>query len=185
MPGTSRLLLWAQTLRRGRGKGDGTLKRIMSVLAVAILATVAFSGVALATHSNGNGPNKDFVTGSTRFPFLDAKVHINAMSGPSGEDPRGHFYINQESFAVFRGTVTCLNVVGNRAMVGGEVERSSPGFPDEGTGFLQLIVDNGEPGDSDSSETTLTEVPPTICPPPLPSGIPATRGNYVVHDATP
>lgn len=158
---------------------------LLVLMAAVSAATVAFSGAASATHSNGKGPNQDLVTGSTRFPGIEAKVHINAKSGPAGEDPRGHFYISQGGFADFRGTVTCLNVVGNRAIVGGEVKRSSAGLPAEGTGFLQLIVDNGEPGDSDSSLTVLTPVPPTTCPTPSSDGITATRGNYVVHDATP
>ena len=81
--------------------------------------------------------------------------------------------------------MTCLNVVGNRAIVGGAVQRSSFGFPAEGTGFLQLIVDNGEPGDSDNSATFLTPEAPTTCPTPSSDGITATRGNYLVHDATP
>lgn len=116
-----------------------------------------------------------------------SQIHLNARSGPLGEDPRGHFFVR----AVFpdadvRGSISCLTVVGNTASVGLEIERSrTPAFP-EGSGLLLFVADNGEPGDDDSFNGFFTPTPPQVCPPPFPqSGAGLFQGNYVVHDAAP
>ena len=167
------------------------MKRMLSVLTLALLVSISVAGVAGATHSNGEGPKHDFVTGTGQFSpeTVDQEIHVNAKSDPSGEDPQGHFFIrgtnNRGQAADIRGSVTCLNVNGNNARVGGEIEQSrTPLFP-EGRGILLTITDRGEPGDGDgfSGNTVLT--PPRRCPPPFPV-LPVTQGNYVVvHDAMP
>jgi hypothetical protein len=88
------------------------------------------------------------------------------------------------------GRVTCLNVVGNRAVVGSEITKTSdPGFIPVGIGALVQYTDNGEPGSDPTTPDRggvgpLLPTPPVICPPPgfVPDE-PVTQGNFVVHDA--
>jgi hypothetical protein len=156
----------------------------LSVVAVSIFVLAAIPTIASATHSPGKGPKRDLVVGSARFPVVAAHVRINAKSGPSGQNPRGHFFLRQGSFQ-FRGSVTCVLVVGNRASVGGRVTRSSgAGAPPVGSGFVELIEDNGEPGRNDRSQTLFVASPPTTCPAPTTPFFVVARGNYVVHDGT-
>src|SRR5688572_666896 len=120
------------------------MKRLLAALFLALVASLALAvNAASATHSNGQGPKQDLAagTGQTDSFGIEIKVHVNAQSGPSGEDPRGHFsYQAVDPFSDFAisGRVTCLNVAGNLAAVGGVVERSNePGFP-AGEGVLLL-----------------------------------------------
>jgi hypothetical protein len=154
----------------------------LSFLVVSILVLAAIPTIANATHSPGKGPKRDLVVGSARFPVVAAHVRINAKSGPSGQNPRGHFFLRQGGFQ-FRGSVTCVLVVGNRASVGGRVTRSSgAGGPSVGSGFIQVIEDNGEPGRNDRSHTLFVASPPMVCPAPTMPFFVVARGNYVVHD---
>jgi hypothetical protein len=154
----------------------------LSIFAVSILVLAAIPTIASATHSPGKGPKRDLVVGSAKFSVVAAHARINAMSGPSGQSPRGHFFLRQGGFQ-FRGSVTCVLVVGNRASVGGRVTRSSgAGGPPVGSGFVQVIEDNGTPGRNDRSHTLLVPSPPMICPAPTTPVFVVARGNYVVHD---
>ena len=65
------------------------MKRMLSVLTLALLVSISVAGVAGATHSNGEGPKHDFVTGTGQFSpeTVDQEIHVNAKSDPSGEDP--------------------------------------------------------------------------------------------------
>ena len=162
------------------------------VLVFAMLAFACVPAIADATHGAGTSPDQDKVTGSTKFilppnPFFtDAHVRIEAHSGPAGEDPRGQFYLEEDPLS-FGGEVTCLTVSGNKATIGGRVDRSRPGFPVVGSGWLQEVEDNGEPGDMDRSRTTpFLAQAPDFCPTPTATTlITAEQGNYVVHDAAP
>jgi hypothetical protein len=166
--------------------GMGLISALLVVLGV---------GVAYATHSSGQGPNHDFASGTGQFRvqenFLDFDIHVNAKSGPMGEDPQGDFYFRSAASGVgaadIRGVVTCLRVVGNRAAIGGEITqaRGDNPFLEVGDGVLIYVADNGEPGTAnDGLELFSQAAPPTVCPPPGATA-PITGGNYVVHDATP
>src|SRR6266540_3761966 len=138
----------------------------LSVVALSVLSLAAIPTIATATHSPGKGPKRDLVVGSARFPVVAAHVRISAKSGPNGENPRGHFFLRQGGYQ-FRGSVTCMRVVGNRASVGGSITRSSGvGGPPVARGFVQVIEDNGEHGRNDRSHTLLVPSPPTTCPAP-------------------
>jgi hypothetical protein len=155
-----------------------------SVVALSALVLVAIPSIANATHSPGKGPKHDQVVGSARFSVPVASVRINAKSGPSGESPRGHFFLSEFGWQ-FRGSVTCVRVVGNLASVGGRVTRSSGvGAPPVGSGFIQLTQDNGSPGRNDRSQTIRVLSPPMTCPAPTTPAFVLARGNYVVHDAS-
>jgi hypothetical protein len=158
----------------------------MTRLFAGVLSAVVFVAIpasAIGSHSPGKGPKRDLVVGSAKFPAIAAHARINAKSGPNGESPRGHFFLRQGSLQ-FRGSVTCMRVVGNRASVGGRVNKSNPAGPPVGSGFVQFIEDNGEPGRNDRSQTVFVPSPPMTCPVPITPFFVVARGNYVVHDAT-
>jgi hypothetical protein len=156
----------------------------LSVVAVAVLVLAAIPTLATAKHSPGKGPKHDLVVGSARFTTPVASVRINAKSGPNGENPRGHFFLKEGGFQ-FRGSVTCVHVVGNRASVGGRVTKSSgAGGPAVGSGFVQFTEDNGSPGRNDRSQTAFVATPPMACPAPVTPAFVLAQGNYVVKDAT-
>lgn len=174
------------------------MRKLLAVLTLALLLSLVLVGgvgvgVASATHSEGDGPNYDFARG-TATGASGGQFHVNARSGPSGEDATGHFYVERKNPASgpafdFRGEVTCLRVDGNRAVVGGRVTQTKgdfPANPAEGSGFLIRIVDNGEPGDADL--VSAVPVPgggvPDVCPDQTTTNR-TQRGNFVVHDATP
>jgi hypothetical protein len=169
------------------------MRRILLGIGLSALLVVLGVSVAYATHSSGKGPNQDLVSGTGHARFseeFDIDVHVNAKSGPSGEDPQGHFFftgVSSFGSADIRGDVTCLNVVGNRATIGGEITQSrvdNPSF-EEGEGVLIFVEDNGEPGKAnDMLELFAEPTPPTVCPPPEPD-FAITGGNYIVHDAMP
>jgi hypothetical protein len=130
------------------------VKKLVATLTLALLAALALSvSPANATHSNGQGPQMD----------LEAATSSTAFD--------------------VRGGVTCLNVVGNRATVGGVIERSDhPAFP-EGSGIFLFIRDDDE-GVGDGIGASTNAVPPQTCQF-LEPGLPNTQGNFIVHDATP
>lgn len=195
-----------------RGKG-GAIRQSTVVIALALAAVAATAGAALATHSGGKGPKKDFATGTaTRTAVVsgsDTRVMmgVSARSGPSGENARGRFFVKRKTEPAvqgrpdldFSGRVTCLRVTGNRAIVGGVVTRDKLDLPSnqiEGTGFLGIYVDNdqvnGRPDDQSNSSPGFA-APGNTCPErvflpgtqvELPTA-PFQQGNYVVHDASP
>ena len=165
------------------------MKRLLAALFLGlVVALVGASGVASAD------PQQDLVSGTGHFVevgVFDAEIHVNAQSGPSGEDPQGHFFVTQETKggvadADFSGRVTCVNVNGNLAGVGGEVTKSKNPSIAEGSGFLFSIEDRG-PGEQDAGLAMLTSVPPEE--PPTDCSFVFTaetqKGNFVVHDALP
>ena len=121
---------------------------------------------------------------SVRFDFT-------AVSGPSGENPSGRLSVFDTNDSTSTGDVTCLTVVGNRAVIGvdNEVERD-PSFPVAGA--LVFVVDGGPAAsgqDTVSVDYLLDTIPsPATClfPPSVP---PASRavavvsGDIEIHDA--
>jgi hypothetical protein len=83
----------------------------------------------------GGGPTQDSVTGSGTSSFCGGTFEVNAQSGPQGENPTGQ--VTCGSF--FAGPVTCLNVIGNVALL--NIQTST-----FGTVALR-ITDNGTTGD--------------------------------------
>jgi hypothetical protein len=65
------------------------VKKLLAALTLALLCSVALAvSAANATHSEGTGPNQDFVSGTgefqLRFEVGLTTIHVNARSGPSG-----------------------------------------------------------------------------------------------------
>ena len=168
------------------------MRRVLPLLLLALFSLLAVAGGAGATHSGGSAPEHDFAVGTgqitTETPFgtIEVFLHVNAMSGPSGEDPRGQvvFRGNPPPFPPIdvRGRVTCLRVEGNTSTVGFVITKSKTGFPPEGFGGLFSIVDGGEPGASGDKFEGFPVPPPASCPPPF-GGRDITQGNFVVHGA--
>jgi hypothetical protein len=166
------------------------MKRLLAALFLALLASLALAvNPANTTHSNGQGPQMDLAAGTGQ---LDAaglalkEAHVNAMSSPSGGNPQGHFYLEaaNPSFGDLdvRGRVTCLQVIGNRATVGGVIERSKdPSFP-TGTGILLWVRDDDE-GVGDGVDYTLVDSPLQECQGFNEPIEPINQGNFLVHDA--
>ena len=86
--------------------------------------------------------------------------------------------------------VTCLTIIGNRAMIGsvlthvnapggGGIEGFSPGM-----GLLSLAVDNGVPGQSavpdEFNGVALLPTAPFVCPPPVGDITPVAHGNITI-----
>jgi hypothetical protein len=69
------------------------MKRLFAALTLALFCSVALAVSATnATHSNGSGPNYDFVNGSVIFDFLEGGtqlLHVNAKSAADGAQPQG------------------------------------------------------------------------------------------------
>lgn len=185
----------------------GATSRSALVFALALSAIAGTAGGAVATHSGGKGPKHDFATGTaTRTAVVPGtqsntrvKMGVSARSGPSGENARGRFFVKRTTDPAvvgrpdldFSGRVTCLRVIGNRAIVGGVVTRDKLDLPSnqiEGTGFLGVYVDNDQVGGgaADESNSTPGQAPPgNVCPTsgPFPTA-PFQQGNYVVHNAS-
>ncbi len=188
------------------------LKRLIAVSVLTLSALAATAAVAVASHSDGNGPKQDFATGTGHryvfgAPFLPEGVesrtimHVNAHSGPGGEDARGRFFVKREASALvpnrpdldFSGRVTCMTVVGNRAVVGGVITQDKLGpvhplSPLEGRGYLGVYIDNDQvDGDlfDRSNSFPLPAPPGPVCPPFTDPTGEFQTGNFIVHDATP
>jgi hypothetical protein len=110
---------------------------------------------------------------------------FDASSGPLGENPTGTFF--WESLPIhFEGQVTCLQVTGNRASVGGTIT-ASPNPSAIGRGLVFTVVDNG-PGTPDLMSNgggqTLPAAPPANTPNCGDPSQPTTSvtGDIVVED---
>src|SRR5688572_24252787 len=93
-----------------------------------LFAVLAFAALpALAAGASESG---DSATGSAMFDVVDAHVVVSAHSGASGEDPNGHFSLDQGVGDIqFWAEVTCLKVQGNLASIGGRTVKSHSGIP--------------------------------------------------------
>ena len=171
---------------------------LVAVLAIAALVP----GTALATHSNGQGPDKDFRVGThkgfcpTPFGTFPCQVHVNGQSesatGP-GVPAKGHWFIN--IFApgnpfgfpdtiVLSGDVTCITVIGNSSWSRLAVTESNVGVVVPGFHTIQdRAIDNGEgANDPEDSSTGFLAGPGNTCPTIPLSTTPIEQGNITNHD---
>jgi hypothetical protein len=180
---------------------EGYMRKVLVGL-LALLAVALMPGVASATHSNGQGPDKDFVAGSGKGPLptplgtFPAQYHANGQSDASGGSPaQGTWFTNIFPTGPFAGlgTVTisgpiiCVSATGNLANWRGIVADSNqPGLAPPGAGIIAAWVDNGE-GANDPPDTQVGFLTPPPGPNPTCPATPFTagpnlQGNLVVHD---
>jgi hypothetical protein len=141
------------------------MRRLLST----ILALGAL-GMVIVPGAGAQAPTEDSVTGSGTSSFCGGTFTIDAHSGPSGENPTGQ--VTCGSF--FSGTVNCLNVQGNVALL-------TIATPGQFGGSIALrITDNGATGD------VVEAIPGTGCAQPQGSYVDlAFSGDIVIVDATP
>ena len=165
----------------------------MKWLIGALLLVVAFVTALLVLvspprPSPGSAPGRDTAVGVGHFSPQDSDVRVESSSEADGSDQRGNYLVRVGSPEPlgFSGSVTCLRVTGNRALVGGQVDTSQTRSPPEKSGVFIEIEDNGEPGEGrDRVQIQPVTAPPASCldAPPRGGGSMITSGNYVVHDA--
>ena len=179
----------------GECRPKAGVRRLLGVIAAGTLATLGFASVASATHteSSSPAPYQDSAWGSGDFCINAGTIcglfHTNAKSDFNGLSPEGTVFAHVTIVPTgaeeeVYGRVTCLRVVGNQAVVGAEVTKTSnPAFLPVGFGAVAQYVDNGEPGSADRGTAFATPTPPVVCPAPGFPTDPVTQGNFVVHDA--
>jgi hypothetical protein len=138
------------------------------------VACLAIAMACWAAPAQGQAPTSDSLTGTGEelfLPTLPVSWTFDVSSGPQGENPTGTI----ENQFLGTGSVTCLNVQGNRAAVGAFFPLTGP--------LLISMTDNGI---FDFLGWEVPSAPITVCPPP--GGIeerPVVSGNFTVVDAQP
>ena len=186
------------------------MKKLLVCLFAALFAFGMVADVASATHSNGEGPDKDFTNGTTKgmtatplgtFPSMG---HINASTDPGSPTCFMNGDCGTFSLRLFlptnevevTGVVSCLvatPIAGTNSSVYGAVLTSQEGqfgpFPSGslvGFRILARNIDNGEGANDPPDESggqLLTPGPAfTICPPIAFATLPQPQGNVTVHD---
>lgn len=182
------------------------MKRSLATGLLALLSVLALSATSLASHSARRGGPRDFTVGagwqslppggSEYFRFFaheaggGVRGYEVARGDLDGDGPLPPF--------MFRGPVTCLAVVGNRASFFYEFEYAEPSFF-QGGGVQVYAEDNGRPRNGQPVDGSAFDAPipgpgpglpplegPTVCPPPRTTGYdPLESGDLIVHDAMP
>ena len=156
-----------------------------AVISAGVLALGGASAVAgvKGDEVKGNGWN------NPPNPANVAEFHIDAKSGPNGEDPKGKVRFKTRSTgAITEGNVTCLRVEGDLAVIGVDVTKSTTDDPVKPEGLLVYVQDNGKPikgqsADEIRSTTIVTDDVPTVCPAPIdPNRMPLLKGDIRVND---
>jgi hypothetical protein len=108
------------------------MRKIFTVLALSLFAALVVPNMAFATHSNGPGPDKDFINGAAKAPigtpcgFLPGHFHANGQStDPVTNVATGQFFTTIDltgapggsclgfTSAEFNGRVICVNAYGS------------------------------------------------------------------------
>lgn len=167
------------------------MKRFGLVLVVACLMALVVSGTAAATGGGGHH-SRDFVIGSIKRLGVNDSLerHFTVAAFETRWGAEGIYHATYGKGAdrtSYSGRVTCVNVVGQNAMVGIQVTRSN-GVADAvvGTGELIRISNYGGPnvpGQRDSiSPGAFSPTAPTVCPAPIQVATPTFAGNIIIHD---
>jgi hypothetical protein len=170
--------------------------KVLLALTAALLFAAVFAGGAGGTHSNGKGPKQDIVAGTGQISeaalalAAGSQVHVNAQRDSETLEARGHFYVKHDPRGFdFAGTVTCLRVQVNQAVIVGQIDRSR-GTLGPGDGFLAgnyvriEITDGGEPGTLDAVNFSPGSEQEWPCSFPI-IGFLISQGNYIVHQDPP
>jgi hypothetical protein len=179
-----------------------TVRGFAAVGLVALVAiAVAAIGLGTAGPASGgpaadqyHGPY-DYAKGSgerSAPPFAPRKISFTAQNGPNGvsgfaRSQRGT--PGNTAILDFSGHVTCLLTQGNRAVVGGVIERAAV---EEivGATFMLAVEDNGTPSAATPDQLSAYFIDATLDPEDCAIGTalygsfaPSTTGNLEVYDA--
>jgi hypothetical protein len=153
---------------------------IRRAVVVVLILTAIVAGPAVAQSA------QDSVRGVVVEP--DGRVFtFNATSNFDGTDPSGsislHFFPDEHVIESF--SVSCLNVQGNVAEIGGTfIGTSPPHFSTPVRGIVVFVGDNSASGLPDTYEYALTPAPVTSCPFSEQGFNNVTRGVIAISDAT-
>jgi hypothetical protein len=175
------------------------MRRLLVVSACALLAAFVLPGTALATHSNGQGPDKDFISGAANgtvpTPCGNQPAHFEANGqsdvAVTGAFATGHFFTRiffdapclSFTEAYLTGDILCVNAFtgafnppgANGAVWRGVITQSDPNIPgilSPGMGVLSRHIDNGEGADDPPDRAIGFPTPP---PGPGPINCPSTE----------
>jgi hypothetical protein len=186
--------------------------RVLGALLGAIIAGLAVATIATGTGGSSATPGHDNAFGAGTFgpacwqthagPFCTPFNYTFRLLGVSqGESGRAGGVLerrNNVTGGVLRGDVTCMEVEGNRASIGGYLTPTSDAF--QGDPFVVYVEDSGTlaaddgstpdqisalgafpPGDPDLP--LMPEGFPAVCPePPLDGYAPLTAGEITVSE---
>jgi hypothetical protein len=175
------------------------MRKYFGGLVLALVIAVMVPGTALATHSNGQGPDKDFRVGThkgfcpTPLGTFPCQVHVNGQgfsATGSGVPAQGHWYIRifagdflNLGTVSLSGDVVCLQTIGNSTHTRLLITQSSTGLAPPGFTIIDRAVDNGEGVNDPEDESTGFLAPPGATCPPLPlTTTPIEQGNITNHD---
>jgi hypothetical protein len=142
-------------------------RQVRRIALAAAILLLGIQGVAQATVG-------DSATGSGGTVAVPS-FHFSAQSDPAGNDVKGTIRINQVV-----AEVTCLRVVGNTAVIGGDITKGTavPGAD----GLIVFATDSGQPqGQGDTFALATAPDGPAVCPTPIP-GSPLQNGDITVYD---
>ena len=163
-------------------RGCLTLPGMLVLLSVVLVPASSTSAAGARDFAVGGGLS--FINSSFGF---SAHCEVADCSGPTGGPATGHFSETCENsagctFPEFKNRVevTCLNVLGNKATIGGVfTEAADNQFP-AGTGFV-IVVREGRA--EVGGAQTISLVPPGLnCPPPAIEPAAITHGRITVND---
>lgn len=173
------------------------MRTLRLALAAAITLAVLAAPVSAAPASTG-----DFVWGGgNRLSNDDGspRVEFRVAAATLGGHAFGYYsYRHLVLDLKFSGPITCFDIAGNQAAVGGVITRLSgtdKGSTELGNGFLVFLIDNGAgtdvvsqtyilPADADAGNVTVPDNFPRTCPDAEDTAHDAynVEGNLVVRD---
>lgn len=160
-----------------------------------IAFTIGAASLAAAAAHAGADPGEDIVAGTgqgvfaTQFGAFSSHAHVNARGDIT--DAHGQtwarFFNTPVGDVLIKGSVFCVDVEGNHAVIGSIVEESNTSFVPVGSQVFRKVIDNGQ-GESDPPDQTgtISFFPPVFTQCffatfPIATG-PVVQGNFVVKD---
>lgn len=143
------------------------MKRTIALSLLTLVAAVALAAVVQKTSAVAfqKGPSAN---GQGMLTLPDGRKRQFSFSARQNADGTvtGHAVIHNPDFD-FRShiDITCLQVVGNRANLGGTVRSTNDPFFDGQNGFF-TVIDNGEPGKGTDTISLVffdAQAPPSSC----------------------
>jgi hypothetical protein len=164
------------------------MRRMLAMVAFSLLAVLAVPTMASATHSNGQGPAQDFLSGAAKGPVpvpcapgtAPGHFHTNGQAQDNVTNvATGEFWTELEftppclgfSHASFSGDVTCVNsylgpenstnwsgVITSVLLTPGDVP-GVPGILAPGMGVISRHIDESPPTEADRALGFTTPAP--------------------------